>query len=54
MMAQNGADCIVIHPADYFVDGNMWTLQEYRGQIHEVAQIDHIKSCLSKSLLQTV
>jgi hypothetical protein len=38
----NTADCMVIHPADYFVDGNMWSLLEYRGQIHEVQEIDRI------------
>jgi hypothetical protein len=35
-------DCVVVHPADYFVDGNMWSLLEYRGQIHEVDEIDRM------------
>lgn len=38
------SDCVIIHPADYFVDGNMWSLLEYRGQIHEVAEIDRFES----------
>lgn len=37
-------DCLVIHPADYFVDGNMWSLVEYRGQIHEVEEIDRLET----------
>jgi hypothetical protein len=36
------SDCIVVHPADYFVDGNMWSLLEYRGQIHKVEEIDRM------------
>ncbi len=40
---QTGSDCVVIHPADYFIDGNMWSLLEYRGQIHEVAEIDRFE-----------
>ena len=38
----NTADCVVVHPADYFVDGNMWSLLEYRGQLHEVREIDAV------------
>lgn len=38
----DNVDCIVVHPADYFVDGNMWSLLEYRGQIHEVEEIDRM------------
>lgn len=37
-------DCVVIHPADYFVDGNMWSLLEYRGQIGAVTEIDRVES----------
>ncbi len=37
------ADCIVVHPADYFVDGHMWSLVEYRGQIGEVEDINRMK-----------
>ena len=37
------SDCVVVHPADYFVDGNMWSLLEYRGQIHEVEEIDRFE-----------
>jgi hypothetical protein len=45
---QGASDCIVIHPADYFVDGNMWSLLEYRGQIHEVAEIDVMEQFFDK------
>ena len=41
---QPGDDCLVVHPADYFIDGNMWTLTEYRGQLHEVREIDQIEA----------
>lgn len=37
------SDCVVVHPADYFIDGNMWSLLEYRGQIHQVAEIDRFE-----------
>lgn len=36
-------DCVVVHPADYFVDGNMWSLLEYRGQVHEIEEIDRFE-----------
>ena len=37
-------DIIEIYPSDYYVDGNLWGLREYRGQLHEVKAIDEFVS----------
>lgn len=33
-------DIIEIYPSDYFIDGNLWGLIEYRGQVWDVKEID--------------
>ena len=42
--SQSNADCVVVYPSGYFLDGNMWSLLEYRGQIGGVAEIDALET----------
>lgn len=37
-------DIVEVFPADYFVDGNMWSFMEYRGQVGEIETIDRVEN----------